>query len=191
MPIDAEPAVLTRTIAICALAVLLIAKICRECGMDALRSRLHALEAELFEFARLGQLETSDPAYAMLRDSIRSLAGFSYRISLTRYLGATLFGRAETEPAIVDSRERSWAEALDQIENEYVRNRLAGLRERLLVEVIGYLALGAVPLAPRLFSGPLLPTVPKRLRLAAIRRASIVEALAGSADQWPSPAWSS
>ncbi len=189
MPIDTEPTVLLRTIAICGVAIVLIAKICHECGLDALRRRLQTREAELLEFARLGQLRPSDPAYAMLRDSIRNLARFSYRISLTRYLAAILVGRAKSGPAMIDSMERMWAQALDRIDNTEVRNEIAALRQRLLMDVICHVALGAVPLAPKLLSGAILPKVPDRIRSAAIRGARLVEVLAGVADRWPKPAW--
>ena len=37
MPIESEPTVVLRTIAIAMLAALLIARICRECSVEALR----------------------------------------------------------------------------------------------------------------------------------------------------------
>ncbi len=190
MPIDPEPTVFLRTIAICGVAVMLIAKICYECGLDALRGRLQSLEAELFEFVRLGYLKSGDPAYDMLRDSIRSLAHFTYRIGLTRYLGAILFRHADMGSATVAVHERRWSEAVDQIDSEETRNSIADLRQRLLMEVICHVTLGAVPLAPRLLIGAILPTVPEGVRHAAMRSARLVEVLAGSADPWPRPAWS-
>ena len=52
MPIDQETLNLLRTALLATATVLLIAKICRECGAEGLRRRLRLLETELFELGR-------------------------------------------------------------------------------------------------------------------------------------------
>lgn len=189
MSFYAEPVVLLRTVAFAALCACLIWKICRECGVEALQGRLRALDSEVFEFVRSGQVAPGDPAYGMLRESIRRVIQFAHRISLTRYLATTLSGPAAARFAKADSWERTWEDALSQVGSEELRRRLKDLRERLLMEVSGQIALGAVPLGSKLFCDALLPIVPNEIRLAAIRRARIVEALATSTERPSGPAW--
>ena len=188
MTLDSETLALARTLAISFPAVLLITQICRECGANALRMRLHVLDAELFEFARRGRAGTGEPAYAMLRDSIRSMIWFSHRISLTQHLATVLFNRPPVPTQFVERYSRKWTVALAQVRNDVTRADLADLHERLLIEVSGYITLGAVPLASALSNAIPLGSVFDSCHRFALRNASLVEAQARYEDRLPAAA---
>ena len=188
MTLDSETLAIARALAISFPAVLLVAQICRECGANALRMRLHVLDAELFEFARRGRVGTGEPAYAMLRDSIRSMIRFSHRISLTQHLATVLFNRPPVPTQFVERYSQEWTVALAQVRNDVTRAELGSLHERLLIDVSGYMTLGAAPLASVLSDAIPLRTVFARCHRFALRNASLVEAQARYEDRLPAAA---
>ena len=173
-----EILVFIRTMMIGLAATIWITKVFRELGAEALRRRLHGLDAELFEFARRGRIRTCDPAYAMLRDSIRATIQFSHRISLSRSLASTLLSGSPERKQTVESHMRDWAEALAQVECETTRTELANLHQRLLTVVSDYVTWGALPPA----------TVVRKRRCPALRHARLVEVQARFAVRTPSTA---
>ncbi len=193
MNFSEDTSTLLRTLLIAGFAAGMIAKVCRECGAEALRQRLYVLDAELFEFARLGHIGTRSPAYAMLRDSIRSMIRYSRRISLTRlllirFLGPLAAGRRVEPGRTLESHRSNWRQALGQVECAAVRKDLAELRERLLIEVGAHVAVGAIPLARQVFA--LVSLVPsfRSFRRLALRNAGLVEVLARSSERLPATA---
>ena len=175
MTLDSETTALVRSIVIGSVAILLIAKICWECGMEAFRSRLYILDAELFEFARRGLVGTADPAYAMLRDSIRSMIRFSNRITLFEHLATILLRRQPLATQAAERHFRRWMEALEQVGSEATRADLSDFRERLLIEVCGYMTFGVVPLAAALTEAVSLRSVFAKCRHFALRVAGLIE----------------
>lgn len=175
MNLDSETTALARTVVICCVAVLLIAKICWECGVEAFRKRLYVLDAELFEFARHGRLGTGDPAYAMLRDSIQSMIRFSHQISLSEHIATILMRRQSMPTRAVERHSKRWTEALRRIGNDATRADLSGFRERLLIEICAYMTFGAVPLASALTNAISLQELVGSCRRFALRSASLVE----------------
>lgn len=175
MNLDIETAALVRSIAIGSVAVLLTAKICWECGVEAFRKRLYVLDAELFEFARHGRVSTGDAAYALLRDSIRSMIRYSHQLSLSEHLATILFRRKSMPTQQVERHSRRWRTALDQIGSDGVREDLSNFRERVLIAVCGYVTFGAVPLATALTNAISLQEVFEQCRRFALRNASLVE----------------
>lgn len=128
------------------LAMLLVAKLCWECAADLVRERLQVLEAELVGLARHGRLSTEDPAYAMLRDSIRGTVGLLYGTGMVRHLGTCLLGSPRRWVQVVDGHTKEWAEALAAIGSDSTRADLTHLRHRLLTLTSGWMTLGIYPL---------------------------------------------
>lgn len=157
-------------------ATLLVAKVSRECCADALRRRLGMFEAELFELARHGEIGFGDPAYAMLRHSIRCIVRHSHRISLTRFLADAVCRSCFTRSELVTNNLREWSEALANVKSDAARRQIAQFHERVLMEVGAHLALGLIP-AARLRSKPgSLRSVLEGVRSLSMRNARIVEA---------------
>ena len=175
MTVDSETTALMHTIVIACVALPLIAKICWECGLEAFRRRLYVLDAELFEFARHGRVCTGNPAYAMLRDSIRSMIRFSRRITLSEHLVTVLLRRPSLPIQAVERHSREWTEALSHVRSAATRGDLADFRNELLIDVSGYVTFGAVPLASALTNAIARRQVFDRCRRFALRNASLIE----------------
>ena len=159
-------------------SALLVAKVCRECGAEALRHRLYCLEVELFELARQGKIGFHDPAYAMLRDSVKNIIEFSRRISIARFLAIALFSLFLVRGRPVDAHMHEWHEALEQVESQAAREGIARLRERVLIEVSGSMLPVSKPVATLLSNVTSLRPAWLRFRSSALQFSLIVEAQA-------------
>ncbi|MCY4188514.1 MAG: hypothetical protein OXD30_08520 [Bryobacterales bacterium] len=129
-------------------AALAIAKISRQCSAEGLRRRLGALELELFEFARQGRIGFRDPAYLLLRNSLRSIAWAAEEFSLTRTALAAFLGRDFWRSANLQCQAAPWDDARGRLADRHAAEAVAGMHQRMLRLVHCYLALGAIPFAP-------------------------------------------
>ena len=150
MPITDETMIVLRTAAICAVAVLLIAKIWRACAADVLRDKLRLIEIELFELVRHGHLPTSDPAYRVLMQSVRTIARNANRYSMTRLLAACIVGRGRSFLGLAEVQRRQWLAAHEGVLDANARERVAALVDRVCLEVqmvtlLGPAAVGVQP----------------------------------------------
>lgn len=150
---DQDSAAMLQAALMSTAAALLVAKVCRECWADSLRSRLRALDVELFELARRGRIGFQEPAFTTLRDSIRDIVGFSHRISLVRILAIALIRRVLAPRGLAADHVRRWHEALSKVECQSAREEIIGVQERVLVAVCTSMVPSWIPL-PSLLSGP-------------------------------------
>ena len=88
-----EVAVIVRATLAATVVVLLVRKYWRESCIDDFRHRLFVLRADLFDYAVSGGIGFRDPAYTMLRESLNSILRFAHKVTLTRFLVMTVFGR--------------------------------------------------------------------------------------------------
>lgn len=150
MPITDETMIVLWTAAICALAVLLIAKIWRECAADVLRNKLRLIEIELFDLVRHGHLSASDPAYRVLMHSIRDIARNANRYTITRFLAACAVGRGRSFLGLAEPQRRRWLAAREGVIESNARERVTALGDRVCLEVrmvtlLGPAAVGVQP----------------------------------------------
>ena len=178
MTLDPETLSMVRAALLASAAVLAIAKISRQCSAEGLRRRLRFMETELFEFARLGHIGFGEPAYLLLRDSLRSIAWASQDFSLTRAGLALLQGHDIWRSANLQRQARAWEEALDQVADWRSKTAIADMHRQMLRTVWTYLTLGAIPFAAWLCHS----VVPVFARLdgrrAPMRKARLLEAYA-------------
>ena len=178
MTLDPETLSMVRAALLASAAVLAIAKISRQCSAEGLRRRLQFMEAELFESARLGYVGFGEPAYLLLRDSLRSVAWASQDFSLTRAGLALLQGHDIWRSANLQRQTRVWEEALDQVADWRSKTAIADMHRQMLRTVWTYLTLGAIPFAAWFCHG----VVPVLTRLdghrAPMRKTRLFEAYA-------------
>ena len=178
MTLDPETLSMVRAALLASAAVLAIAKISRQCSAEGLRRRLRLMETELFEFARLGHVGFGEPAYLLLRDSIRSIAWASQDFSLTRAGLAVLQGHDIWRSANLQRQTRVWEAALDQVTDRRSKTTMADMHRQMLRTVWAYLALGAIPFAAWFCHG-LVPVLARlKGRRAPIRKTRLLEAYA-------------
>ncbi|MYC65282.1 MAG: hypothetical protein F4X12_03015 [Acidobacteriia bacterium] len=178
MTLDPETLSMIRAALLASAAVLAIAKISRQCSAEGLRRRLRAMELELFEFARLGQVGFSEPAYLLLRDSLRSVAWASQDFSLTRAGLALLQGHDIWRSANLQRQTRVWEEALDQVVDWRSKTAIADMHRQMLRTVRTYLTLGAIPFAAW-FCHSVVPVFARLSRhRAPMRKTRLLEAYA-------------
>ena len=175
MTLDPESVAIVRTTIVFAVLFLLAAKIWRECATEALRRRLHALDIELFESARHGDLPAGHPAYAMVRDSIVNLSASAHEVSMTRLLLTTALGSAPTRAETLTQRRREWEVALGQVPCKDTRLGIVDIRERVRLEVSRCLLFGPVPVQSLLAVARWLTAAWRRVCLHLARRARFVE----------------
>ena len=178
MTLDPETLSMVRAALLASAAVLAIAKISRQCSAEGLRRRLRFMETELFEFARLGHVGFGEPAYLLLRDSLRSISWASQDFSLTRAGLALLRGHDIWSSANLQRQTRVWDEALNQVADWRSKTAISDMHRQMLRTVWTYLTLGAVPFAAWFCHG----LVPALTRLegsrAPIRKTRLLEAYA-------------
>ena len=185
MTLDPEILTVLRGLLLAAAAALAIAKISRQSSSEGLRRRLRIIETELFEFARLGDIGFRDPAYLLLRDSLRSIAWASQDFSLTRATVAVLQGHDIWWSANLQRHTKAWDEALYQVADPRTRKTITEMHQRMLSTVWGYLALGAIPFAAWLYQvvGPTLADL--KQRPAPMRKRWLLEAYAWTLSGLP------
>ena len=150
---DQDSAAILQAALMSTATLLLVAKVCRECWADSLRRRLSALDLELFELARRGRIGFREPAFMILRDSIRSIVAFSHRISLVRILAIVLIRHVLVPRGLVANYVRQWHEAVDRVESESAREQIILIHERVLIAICTSMVPWWIPL-PSLLSGP-------------------------------------
>ena len=172
---DQDSATILQAALMSTAAVLLVAKVCRECWADSLRRRLSALDVELFELARRGRIGFREPAFILLRDSIRDIVEFSHRIRLTRILAIALIRHVLAPRGLVANHVRRWHEAVYRVASESAREEIIRIHERVLIAVCTSMVPRWIPL-PSLLSGP------GRLRWAWLGICEISSRSAGIAE---------
>ena len=178
MTLDPETLTTVRAALLASAAVLAIAKISRHSSAEGLRRRLRAIELELFEFARLGQVGFREPAYVLLRDSLRSIGWASQDFSLTRAGLALLRGHDIWRSANLQRQTRVWEDALDQVADWRSKTAIADMHQQMLRTVLTSLTLGAIPFAAWFCHG-LVPVLARlKGRRAPIRKTRLLEAYA-------------
>ena len=178
MTLDPETVSMVRATLLAGAAALAIAKISRQCSADGLRRRVRLIERELFEFARLGYVGFDEPAYLLLRDSLRSIAWASQDFSLTRAGLALLQGHDVWRSAKLQRQTRVWEEALDQVADLPSKMRIAAMHRRMLRTFWTYLTLGAIPFAAW-FCHAVVPVLARlKGRRAPMRKTRLLEAYA-------------
>ena len=184
-----ETSLLVRAIIVSGVGAALGAKIFAECGAEAWRVRLRALDAEVFDLARRGRVSFHDPACTTLRDCIRGVIEDSHGGGLAETLRAVEHGAPPPSPSrIVESRLRGWDEALSRVACGDARAELAGVRERLRTEVRPLATLGALPRAWIASGGDRLRPLVAGCRRFAVRSAGAVAAFARFATRMPTTA---
>jgi hypothetical protein len=153
MTLDPETLTVLQSGLLASAAAFAITKISRQCSAEGLRRRLRDVETELFEFARLGHVGFRNPAYVLLRNSLRSVAWASQDFSLTRAALAALQGHDIWRSANLQRDTHAWDEALDHVADLRSKQALAEMHLRMLRTVNCYLALGAIPFAAWLYQG--------------------------------------
>ena len=151
MTLDPEALSVLRAALLATAAAFAITKISRHCSAEGLRRRLRGVETELFEFARLGHIGFRDPAYLLLRNSLRSIVWASQDFSLTRAALAVLQGHGLWRSGNLQQHTQAWEEALDKVADLHSKRTIAEMHRRMLRTVQGYLALGAIPFAAWLY----------------------------------------
>lgn len=167
------------------LLVILFNKYWRESRIDDFRHRLFMVRADLFDYARNGEIGFRDPAYTMLRENINSMLRFAHKITLTRFLVITVFSRSIISSELVEQLDREWNDAIRQLKSEAVRRQLTELHERALFEVCRHMVLGSVSLFLFLSNVALLHALWQGLRRFLLHKARIVEAEARFSRQAP------
>ena len=178
MTLDPETVSLVRATLLASAAALAIAKISRQCSAEGLRRRLRFMEADLFEFARLGHVGFGEPAYLLLRDSLRSIAWASQDFSLTRAGLALLQGHDIWRAANLQRQTRAWEEALDQVTDLRSKMTITDMHRRMLRTVWAYLTLGAIPFAAWFCHGVVPVLARLKGRRAPMRKTRLLEAYA-------------
>ena len=187
MTLDPETLAVLQSALLASAAAFAVTKISRQCSAEGLRRRLRAVETELFEFARLGHIGFRDPAYVLLRISLRSVVWASQDFSLTRAALAALQGHDIWRSANLQRHTQAWDEALEQVADLRSKKALAEMHLRMLRTVQCNLALGAIPFAAWLYQdvGPILASPNKRP--ARMRGARLPEAYACALSSLPTP----
>ena len=179
MTLDPETLSMVRAALLASAAVLAIAKISRQCSAEGLRRRLRLMEAELFEFARLGHVGFGEPAYLLLRrqPSQRWLGLAGFQPDARRAGSAARSRRLEVResPAADASLGGS---ARPSLRLALQGARLPKLHRQLLRTVWTYLTLGAIPFAACFCHG-LVPVLDRlKGRRAPIGNTRLLEAYA-------------
>lgn len=134
MPLTDETTIVLRTAAICFVALLLIAKIWRECAAEVLRAKLRVIEIELFDLVRHGRLPASEPTYRTLMHGVRTIARNANRFTITRLLATCAVGRGRAFLGLRQERDR-WVAACTGIRDAEAREQVAALGDRVLLNV--------------------------------------------------------
>lgn len=178
MTLDPETVSMVQAMLLAGAAALAIAKITRQCSAEGLRRRLRFIETELFEFARLGHVGFDEPAYVLLRDSLRSIAWASQDLGLARAGLALLQGHDIWRSMNLQRQTRVWEEALDQVADLRSKMTITDMHRRMLRTVWAYLALGAIPFAAWFCNAVVLVLARLKERRAPMRKTRLIEAYA-------------
>ena len=178
MTLDPETLSVLQGTLLIAAAALAIAKISRQCSAEGLRRQLRTIETDLFEFARLGNIGFGEPAYLLLRDSLRSIAWASQDFSLTRAGLALLQGNDIWRSANLQRQTRVWEEAIDQVVDLRSKMTITDMHRRMLRTVWAYLILGAIPFAAWFCHGVVPVLTRLKQRRAPMRKTRLLEAYA-------------
>lgn len=112
----------------------------RSYRVEALRDRLFAVRQELFDCARTGTVEFTDPAYATLRRLINSLIRYAHQLTLFRVsLGSRWAGDAQ-DPGKTALAE--WKQAVSLLPPE-TQKKLEDIHAQALMLVVRHIVLGS------------------------------------------------
>ena len=153
----------------------------REYRVDALRHRLFIFRDELFDYALSSELAFSDPAYVLLRRRINRMLRFAHKISFTRALFMVAFLPRSLNEEMLTDNEKKWADALGQLDRDEPREKIKELHEKVLLEVVRHMVMGAIPWMLVLLQALILQSLVQRIKGSLLRKASIVEVQAAYA----------
>lgn len=100
----------------------------RKACQERFRQKLFGLRDELFDFARTGKIDFTDPAYVLLRSNINGMIRFSHLISVTRLFTFVVFQRYVGD---LSGRDKSLKAALSQIRGKDAKEELERLYARM------------------------------------------------------------
>lgn len=110
--------------------------------LDEFRQRMFAVRDELFDYAAAGNIGFNDPAYRLLRQSMNGFIRYGHQLTFFRAcMGDLQRWVSGEEPRMV--WHDKWQHALDQIDNEDVKQRLIELHLRSLQLALNRLVLGS------------------------------------------------
>lgn len=105
--------------------------------VEALRDRLFAVRQELFDYARLGGVEFSDPAYATLRQLMNSLIRFAHQLTFFRVGLGSAWVSDDPSPALEE-----WKQAVSKLPPEH-QEKLEEIHAKALRLVVRHLVTGS------------------------------------------------
>jgi hypothetical protein len=108
----------------------------RRACQERYRQTLFEVRDELFDFARDGGIDFSDPAYIALRSHINSMIRFSHLISVTRLATFLLFQRYIGELPSTPSLKSALAEVRGAATKEFLEDILDNVRTDTLKHLL-------------------------------------------------------
>lgn len=103
--------------------------------VDSFRQRLFELRDELFEYAKAGNREFTDPAYVNLRRAINALIRYGHRVTISKILiGMVVLKNSGRSPMTNDAAE--WEKHVAAIEDEETKRRMSGFGTEMLKTVL-------------------------------------------------------
>ena len=103
--------------------------------VDSFRQRLFELRDELFEYAKAGNREFTDPAYVNLRRAINALIRYGHRVTISKILiGMVVLKNSGRSPMANDAAE--WEKHVAAIEDEETKRRMSGFGNEMLKTVL-------------------------------------------------------
>ena len=103
--------------------------------VDYFRQRLFELRDELFEYAKAGNREFTDPAYVNLRRAINALIRYGHRVTISKILiGMVVLKNSGRSPMTNAAAE--WEKHVAAIEDEETKRRMSGFGNEMLKTVL-------------------------------------------------------
>jgi hypothetical protein len=119
-----------------------LAMLYRQHRIDLFRHEMFILRAELFDYARRGEIEFDHPAYAGLRTTLNGFLRFAERVGfVSLWLNLSVLRRVPPDSNIW-WWERHWQEALGTLDPE-LKTEFVAIRERMHFELFKHLLLSS------------------------------------------------
>ncbi len=110
--------------------------------LDEFRQRMFAIRDELFDYAAAGNIGFNDPAYRLLRQSMNGFIRYAHQLTFFRVCMADLHRRTSGEEQRMVWHDK-WQHALDQVDDEDVKERLMDFHFQSLQLTMNRLVLGS------------------------------------------------